>query len=138
MHSHQRHTNTTQTCTNTLYSPYFTHIVILHMIMDVNTREHLTSLLKYPGLCHASLTKTRSFCFAMAPPNGCPCPCSAARSCPTLAIPWTVACLTPLSMGFSQQKYWGGLPCSLPGDLPNPGIESASPALQANSLPLSH
>ena len=49
-----------------------------------------------------------------------------------------VACQTPLSMGFSRQEYWSGLPCPPPGDLPDPGIEAASPALQADSLPLSH
>ena len=38
-------------------------------------------------------------------------------------------------MGFSRQEYWSGLPCPLPGDLPDPGIELASPALQVNSLP---
>ena len=37
--------------------------------------------------------------------------------------------------GFSRQKYWSGLPCSPPGDLPNPGIEPRSPALQVDSLP---
>ena len=59
--------------------------------------------------------------------------------CVQLSVtPWTIARLTPLSMRFSQQKYWGGLPCSLPGDLSNPGIEPASPALQVNSLLLSH
>ena len=36
---------------------------------------------------------------------------------------WTVACQTPLSMGFSKQENWGGLPCPPPGDLPNPGIK---------------
>ena len=45
-----------------------------------------------------------------------------AQSCPTLAIPWTVACQAPLSMGFSRQEYWSGLPFPSPGDLPNPGI----------------
>ena len=40
--------------------------------------------------------------------------------------PWTVAHQTPLSMGFSRQEYWSGLPCPPPGDLPNPGIEPAS------------
>ena len=39
---------------------------------------------------------------------------------------WTVACQTPLSMGFSRQEYWSGLPCLPPGDLPNPGIEPMS------------
>ena len=48
---------------------------------------------------------------------------------------WTVACQAPLSMGFPRQKYWSGLPCPSPGDLPNPGIEPRSPALQADSLP---
>ena len=41
----------------------------------------------------------------------------------------------PLSLGFSRQEYWGGLPVPSPGDLPNPGIKPRSPALQADSLP---
>ena len=40
----------------------------------------------------------------------------------------------PLSMEFSRQEYWSGLPFPSPGNLPNPGIEPGSPALQANSL----
>ena len=51
------------------------------------------------------------------------------------ATPGTVACQAPLSMGFSRQDYWSGLPFSSPGDLPNPGIELRSPALQTDSLP---
>ena len=54
---------------------------------------------------------------------------------------WTVACQAPLSVGFSKQEYWSGLPCTPPGDLPNPRIETASPetpALQAGSLSLNH
>ena len=58
-----------------------------------------------------------------------------AKSCPTLATPWTVARQTPLSMGFSRQGYWSGLPFPSPGDLPDPGIEPRSPASQADSLP---
>ena len=46
------------------------------------------------------------------------------------ANPSTVACQAPLSMGFPRQEYWSGLPFSPPGDLPNSGIESVSPALQ--------
>ena len=57
-----------------------------------------------------------------------------AKSCPTLATPWTVAHQAPLSMGLSRQEYWSGLPFSSPGDLPNPQIEPGSPALQAESL----
>ena len=49
---------------------------------------------------------------------------------------WTVALQALLSMGFSRQEYWNGLPCAPPGDLPNPGIEPGFPALQADSLPL--
>ena len=47
---------------------------------------------------------------------------------------WTVAHQAPLSMGFSRQEYWNGLPFPSPGDLPNPGIEPGSPALQADAL----
>ena len=46
-----------------------------------------------------------------------------------LVTSWTVACQAPLSMGFPRQAYWSGLIFPSPGDLPNPGIEPASPAL---------
>ena len=49
--------------------------------------------------------------------------------------PWTVAYQAPPSMGFSWQEYWSGLPFPSPGDLPDPGIEPRSPALQADALP---
>ena len=45
--------------------------------------------------------------------------------------PWPVACQAPLSMEFSRQEYWSGLPFSTPRDLPDPEIEPGSPALQA-------
>ena len=48
--------------------------------------------------------------------------------------PWTVACQTPLSMGFSRQEYWSGLPFPSPEDLPDPGIEPGSSALEADDL----
>ena len=48
--------------------------------------------------------------------------------------PWTVAHQALPSMGFSRQEYWSGLPFLLPGDLPDPGIEPWSPALQADAL----
>ena len=48
--------------------------------------------------------------------------------------PWTVARQAPLSMGFSRQEYWSRLPFPSPGDLPNPGIEPGSLALQADIL----
>ena len=49
--------------------------------------------------------------------------CLVAKSCPPLVTPWTVACQVPLSMQFSRQEYWSGLPFPSPGDLPNPGIK---------------
>ena len=68
-----------------------------------------------------------------------------AQSCPPLSDPrmilGTVARLPPLSRGFSRQEHWSGLPFPSPRDLPYPGIEPASPlspALQVDSLPLSH
>ena len=51
---------------------------------------------------------------------------------------WTVACQAPLSMEFSRQEYWSGLPFPSPGDLPDPGIEPRSPALQADFYHLNH
>ena len=51
-----------------------------------------------------------------------------AKSSPTLATPWTVACQAPLSLEFSKQEYWSELPFPSPGDLPHPEIKAASPA----------
>ena len=51
------------------------------------------------------------------------------------AIPWIVVYQASLSMGFSRQGYWSGLPFPSPGDLPDPGIKPRSPALQADTLP---
>ena len=58
--------------------------------------------------------------------------------CLTLCDPTDVARQAPLSMGFSRQEYWSGVPFPPPGDLPDPGVEPPfpSPALQADSLPL--
>ena len=53
----------------------------------------------------------------------------------SFATLWTVARQAPLSMGFSRQEYQSGLPFPSPGDLPDPGIEPRSPALQAHTLP---
>ena len=51
------------------------------------------------------------------------------------ATPWTVAYQAPLPMGFPRQGCWSGLLFPSPGDLPDPGIKSGSPALQADALP---
>ena len=57
-----------------------------------------------------------------------------AQSCPTLCDPLDCSLPGSLSMGFSRQEYWSGLPFPSPGDLPNPGIEPRSPALEADTL----
>ena len=58
---------------------------------------------------------------------------SVSKSCPTFVTPWTVACQAPLSMEFSRQEYWSGLPFPSSGDLPDPGIKSRSSVLQVVS-----
>jgi len=60
------------------------------------------------------------------------------KLCPTLATPLTAPCQAPLSVGFPRQEYWTELPFPSPGDLPDPGTEPMSPALQVDSLLLSH
>ena len=62
-----------------------------------------------------------------------------AKSCSTLCDSMDSNHQAPLSMEFSRQEYWSGLPFPSPGDLPNPGIETTSlksPALPGSSLPL--
>ena len=54
------------------------------------------------------------------------------------ATPWALACQAPLSMEFPRQEYWSGFPFRASGHLPDPGIEPVFPALQTDSLPLSH
>ena len=54
------------------------------------------------------------------------------------AIPWTIAHLAPLSMGFSRQEYWSELPFPSPGDLPDQGIEPGSPYCRQILYCLSH
>ena len=68
----------------------------------------------------------------------CACVLSHSSHFRLFAILWTAASQVPLSMGFTRQEYWSGLPRPLQGDLPNPGIEVGSLALQAQSLLLIH
>ena len=67
--------------------------------------------------------------------HACVCELSCFSCFQLFATWWTVASQAPLSMGFSRQEYWSGLPFPSPGDLPHSGNEPASPALQAGSLP---
>ena len=66
------------------------------------------------------------------------CACSVTSIVYNSATAWTVACQDSLSMGYSQQEYWNGLPCPPPGDLPNPGIKLESPVFPALQVFLYH
>ena len=69
------------------------------------------------------------------------CGCVCVRACSVVSnsvTPWMVAHQAPLSMEFSRQEYWSGLPFLPSGDLPDPGIKPVSPVSQADSLPPSH
>ena len=65
----------------------------------------------------------------------CVCLLSCFSNVQLYATLWTATHRAPLSMGFSRQEYWSRLPCPPPEDLPNPGTEPASSALQVASLP---
>ena len=89
------------------------HVTLYYSAYNIATSHSLTPLQPYLGGGGGLIAKSR----------------------PTLATPWTVACQAPLSMGFSRQEYWSGLLFPSPGNLSNPGIEPWPPALQADSLP---
>ena len=68
----------------------------------------------------------------------CACMHAHVLSCvPLFETPWAIAYQAPLSMGFSRQAYWSGMPFPSPGHFPDPGIEPGSPALAGESLPVS-
>ena len=64
----------------------------------------------------------------------CVCVCELLSRFQLFVTPWTVVCQASLSMEFSRQEYWSGVPFPSPGDLSNPGIEPRPPVLQADSL----
>ena len=102
--------------TSHLKAPMGAWNAILKMIMS-----DVIMIMKY----HSNLTSVQHFAGGVAM---CVCMCSIVKLCQLFATPWTVALQAPLSMGFSRQEYWGGLPFPPPGDLPSPGIEPVSPA----------
>ena len=107
--------------------------VILTKDLSINfflKNQHLTSLM----FSILFLFSNSLISFQLFPSSACGGGSLVAKLCLTLVTPWTVACQTPLSMGFSKQEYWSGLPFSSPGDFPDPGIELGSLVLQADSL----
>ena len=85
--------------------------------------------LKFPALAGEFFTTSNTW---KAPICAVPSRFSCVRLFVTL---WTVACQAPLSMEFSRQEYWSGLPFPPPRDLPNAGIKPESPTLQVESSP---
>ena len=63
------------------------------------------------------------------------CMCELLSHVQLLVTPWTVTCQASLPTDFSRQEYWSGLPFPLPGVLPDPGMETESPTVQADSSP---
>ena len=83
---------------------------------------------------HSSCIPPTSIDSIPATDASCFC-CLVTQLCLTLLWSWTVACQSLLSMGFLRQEYWSALPFLIPGDLPDPGIEPASPALAGGFFP---
>ena len=92
-----------------------------------NTRIFIFSCIVY-GLAYAAMPRLSS-CNKEHARAYVLSHCSHVRLCGTL---WAAARQAPLSLGFSRQEYWSGLPCPSPGDLPNPGMELESPAFHAD------
>ena len=74
-------------------------------------------------------------CISLNPIHLTWCVCELLSRVRLFKTPWTVAHQASLSMKFSRQEYWSGLPCPNPEDLPDPGIKRGFPTLQADSLP---
>ena len=91
-----------------------------------NTIQHLLNATMFQELCYSFILSQLIFTMVVV--------YSLSRVC-LFVTPWTIALQAPLSMGFPRQEYWSSLPFPSPGDLPDPGIEPRSPALQADSLP---
>ena len=85
-----------------------------------------------PGACPEFFLLLKQPCVALlqpaSTPRVCVCVCVSRSNVSDSVTPWTVARQAPLSMGFSRQEHWSGLPCPPPGDLPDPEMEPWSPA----------
>ena len=113
-----------------LESPKSTRFQLKERERETHTHTHTRSNLQETGNL-----QMRPGCLLRELKPHCVCVrAKSLQSCPNSATPWTVAHQAPLSMGFSREEYWSGLPSPSPGDLPDPQIEPASltsPALAA-------
>ena len=111
--------------------PNWMHQAVMSSLMKDYQTFKVSILIFYSLLQNTEVEQTLPNSFYAAV-----CCAKSLRSYPTLCDPMDWSCQAPLIMGFSRQEYWSRLPCSPPGDLPNSGIEPASPAaptLQADS-----
>ena len=116
----------------------FSHRSLLHLFCFFSCFSFCPALDSF--YCYVSRFSGLFFCCVYAALNPIQCIFGGGsglvtKSYLTVATPWTVACQTPLPRGFSRQEYWIRLPFPSPGDIPNPGTEPRSHALQADSLP---
>ena len=88
-----------------------------------------------PGLCCVAFRNHKGISSDLCG-DKCACVLSHFSCIQLFATLWTIACHIPLSMGFSRQEYWSGLPFPPPGDHPDPGIEFGPSALQADPSPV--
>ena len=111
-----------------ILSLHFSFIFLCHIICFFN----ILIFLLFPFLHFNCILGVISF-FSL-----CVCVFSLSVMSDFFVTPQTVARQVPLSIEFPRQEYWSGLPFSSSGDLPDPEIKPASPALHVDSLPLSH
>ena len=96
--------------------------------------SHLGSPQPFPQNMKTNITHRRKCCYILFIISPFETRVSSFNCAQLFATAWTAAHQAPLSMGFSRQGYWSGLPFPFPGDLPHPAIEPGFPALQAGSL----
>ena len=124
-------------CSRYLYRSVYLYILIYRYISK-GSYMHIIRYKIHLKMCVYIYSLNFNGCFAFFTLT---CVLSRFSRVQLFATPWTVALQAPLSMAFSRQEYWSGLPCPPPRDLPDPGMEASSPlapALQADSLLLSH
>ena len=119
------------------YSPWGHRRVRHDLLSHREAAAYRTSQRPNPCPCVGRAESSRT----TGPPGESPSPnldellCVSRSRARLFVTPWTVACQASLSVGLSRPEYWSGLPLPSPGDLPDPGIEPRSPALQADSGP---
>ena len=95
---------------------FFFSKMFYHAVVSVKTHTHT----------HFTYSNSYVTLFCLIIQATPACMLSHFRHVPLFVTPWTVACQASLSMRLCRQEYWSGVPCSLPGDLPDPGTEPAS------------